>query len=300
MFLGIDANSGLIYEGLAAPNIPTVPTPNIIQAKLIEAPADWSNLPGGLSMDPFAWIFREDSFDPVTRIRRGRLYEPLVGQSQPNEQRVQSHPYENFVNYQVGIGGQVLKWMNTFSECNSLLLMPNQGQGMALALGTSRGASSWRILQTEILANQCVMITLKSLSAFSILPAIDYVKISEIFRPAVQEAVERVLNSAFRESGVSVIDQCRASLTVLLSRWLIQHEHDDGKVIGEDLGALAKKIETCQLSCVAKASQIVARLHVRGKPNEQQSKGLRFPLESDAEFALHAVGLAIRDLGWAK
>ena len=54
------------------------------------------------------------------------------------------------------------------------------------------------------------------------------------------------------------------------------------------------------MSCVANAAQIVARLHARGKPNVQQARGLLPPESGDDEFALEAVGLAIRDLGWSK
>ncbi len=300
MYLGIDTNSGLVYEGFGAPDMPAIPTPSIAQAKLIEREADWNDLPKGLRSTPMAWVFREDSFDPVTRTRRGRLYEPQPGQGQPNDQRVAPHPYEDMFVRQVGPEGRAMKRMNTFTACNPLLRLPNQGKGMTLALGSERAASGWRILQTEALANECVMVTLKSLSAFGILPAIDYAKIDEPFRPAVREAVERVLNSAFRESGISVVDHCRAALTVLLSRWLVQSGHEDVKTLGTDLGELAKKIEGRAMDCVAKAAQIVARLHVRGKPNEQYAKGLRSPLEGDAEFALHAVGLAIRDFGWVE
>lgn len=300
MYLGIDTNSGLIYEGFGAPDTPTIPTPNIAQARLVQSEADWDDLPRGIRSSPMAWVFREDSFDPVTRTRRGRLYEPQPGQGQPNEQRVAPHPYEDPLMRQVGREGRVMKRMNTFVACNSLLLLPSQGQGLTLALGTSRAASGWRILQTEALANECVMVTLKSLSAFGILPAVDYAKIEEPFRPAVREAVERVLNSAFRESGLSVVDHCRAALTVLLSRWLVQSGHEDAKTLGTDLGELAKKVELRAMDCVARAAQIVARLHVRGKPNEQHARGLRPPVDGDAEFALHAVGLAIRDFGWAQ
>jgi hypothetical protein len=133
----------------------------------------------------------------------------------------------------------------------------------------------------------------------AILPAVDYAKIDEQFRPAVREVIERVLNSAFRESSISVVDHCRAALTVLLSRWLVQYGHEDVKTLGTDLGELAKKTEKQAKDCVAKAAQIVARLHVRGKPNERHAKGLRAPLEEDAEFCMHALGLAIRDFGWA-
>lgn len=36
MYLGIDNQSGMIYEGLGGPDLPVVPTPNVTQAKLIE------------------------------------------------------------------------------------------------------------------------------------------------------------------------------------------------------------------------------------------------------------------------
>lgn len=298
MYLGIDANSGLVYEGFGAPGMPSIPAPSIAQAKLIQTEADWDDLPCGFSGSPFAWVFRENSFDPVTRTRRGRFYEAQSGQGQPNQQRVAPHPYEDPLMRQVGREGRAVKSMNTFSACNPLLLLPNQGQGMTLALSSSRAASGRRILQTEALANGCVMVTLKSLSAFGILPAVDYGKLDEPFRPAVSEAIERVLNSAFRESSISVVDHCRAALTVLLSRWLVQSGHEHEKTLGTDPGELAKKTEARAMDCVAKAAQVVARLHVRGKPNEQHAKGSRPPVEDDAEFALHAVGLAIRDFGW--
>lgn len=76
MYLGICNNIGLVYEGLEAAEIPSIPTPFVTQAKLIAAEADWQDLPRGLAGDPLRWLIREDSFDPVTRTRRGRLYEP--------------------------------------------------------------------------------------------------------------------------------------------------------------------------------------------------------------------------------
>ena len=297
MYLGIDTNSGLVYEGFGAPDLPAIPTPSIAQAKLINAEADWDDLPRGLTASPFAWVFREDSFDPVTRTRRGRLYQAQWN-SQPCEQRVAPHPYEDPIMRQVDQSGRTMKRLYAYSFCNELLSLSFQGQGMTLVLGTARAASGWRILQTELLANECVMVTLKALSSFGVLPSVDYAKIDEPFRPAVREAIERVLNSAFRESGISVIDHCRAALTILLSRWLVQSGHEQSKALNIDLGDLAKKTES-RMECVGKAAQIVARLHSRGKPNEQLAKNLRPPLDSDAEFALHAVGLAIRDFGWA-
>lgn len=70
MHLGVCNNTGLVYEGMGAADIPSIPTPNVAQAKLIEAEGDWKNLPRGLSVDPLRWLLREDSFDPVIQQRR--------------------------------------------------------------------------------------------------------------------------------------------------------------------------------------------------------------------------------------
>lgn len=299
MYLGIDTNSGLVYEGMGAADIPSVPTPSVTQAKLIAAEADWQNLPRGLAVDPLRWLFREDSFDPVSRTRRGRLYEPQPGEQQPNQHRVGPHPYEDPMMRQVGAGGRVAKNLFTFTACHPLLNMPNQGQGMTLGLGDARAASPWRITQTEALANGSVMVTLKSLSAFAIIPAVNYGQVAPEHRAAVGEAIERVLDSAFRETPTSVVDHCRAALTVLLSRWLVQSRHESDAALGMDLGDLAKRLEKVELYCAARAAQIVALLHSRGKPNVQHAKGARPPESGDDEFALESVSLVLREFGWA-
>jgi hypothetical protein len=170
---------------------------------------------------------------------------------------------------------------------------------MTLALGDARAASPWRIIQTEALANGSVMVTLKSLSAFAIIPAVDYGQVAQEHRPAVTDAIERVMNSAFREAPISVVDHCRAALTVLLSRWLLQNRREEEAALALDLGPLARRMEAYEMFCVANAAHIVARLHARGKPNEQQARGLRTPEIGDDEFALESVGLVIRDLGWS-
>ena len=74
MHLGIDNNSGLVYEGWGNPSLPAIPTPHITLTKLIKHPEDWSSLPLSFDQSSLGWIFREDTFDAVTRTRRGRLY----------------------------------------------------------------------------------------------------------------------------------------------------------------------------------------------------------------------------------
>lgn len=299
MYLGICQTTGLVYEGLGSPETPSIPTPCVTQAKLIENESDWQELPRGISNDPIQWIFREDSFDPVTRIRRGRIYEPAPGAGQPGHQGVTRHPYDDITRNAVGLDGRIVKSLYTYWAGQALLNKPRQGQGLMLSLGNAKASSGWRIIQTEVLANGAVMLTLKSLSSFAIIPSINLRDISAVHRPAIANAIEKVLDSAFRESPVSVVDQCRAALTVLLSRWLVQNDKESESVLKLDLGALAKKLEKHERYCVAKASEIVALLHSRGKPNVQHEQRTR-PVESgDDVLALESVSLVLREFGWA-
>ncbi|KVE11546.1 hypothetical protein [Burkholderia vietnamiensis] len=300
MYLGIDQQSGFVYEGFGSAEFPAVPTPSVTQAKLIEAPQDWASLPSGLFHSPFSWVFREDSFDAVSRTRRGRLYESMSGQTQPSAQAVAPHPYEDPLRRAVGQGGRINKSLFVYTACASLLAKSGQGNGLMLALGTPRAASAWRIVQTEVLANGCVMVTLKSLSAFGILPDIDTAQIPQEFRDSIAQAIGRALDSAFRETPISVVDHCRNALTILLSRWLVAQGHNRS-ILAKDLGNVATTIAQppYEKACVSWLAQLVARLHVRGKGNEVHSRNLREPIEEDAELALHALGFALREIGWA-
>lgn len=210
----------MLYEGLGGPELPVATNPSVTQAKLIETPQDWNKLPSGLSHDPMAWVFREDSFDAVTRTRRGRIYESPIGQPQPSSHCVAPHPYEGPMRRAVGQGGRLVKSLFIYTACSTPLSKTNQGMGSTLALGSPRAASAWRIIQTEVLASGCVMVTLKALTAFGILPEIDLSKIDSEFKQSVTQAMNRVLDSAFRESPISVVDHCRNAMAVLLSRWM--------------------------------------------------------------------------------
>lgn len=299
MYLGIDQQSGLVYEGLEGPVLPVVPRPTVTQAKLIKCDEDWNDLPTGISNSPMSWVFREDTFDPVTRTRRGRLFEPEP--KQPAQYKVLPDPYEDPYGRSVGAQGRTTKTLYAYKARVALLREPQQGMGLKLALGVRNAASVWRIIQTEVVANGCVMVTLKSLSAFGILPALDTAKIPAEFAAVISQTIERALDSAFRESPISVIDQCRNALAVLLSRWLVAEGHDRS-ILGDDLGRIATILgrSPYDKGVVSNLAQVFARLHSRGKSNEVNSRGLRDPVDEDAELALRTIGFALRDIGWAE
>jgi hypothetical protein len=300
MYLGIENQTGLIYEGADVGLLmPAIPIPSVTQAKLIEVQDDWDNLPSGLAQSPMSWVFREDTFDAVTRTRRGRLYQ-ADGSLQPSNQRVVPHPYEDPFGRAEGAGGRTGKRLHVYTACISLLSKARQGMGLTLALGAPQAVSAWRIIQTEVTVSGCVMVTLKSLSAFGILPELNKDKIPQEFQKSAEQALERVLNSAFRETSISVVDHCRNAMTELLSRWLVAEGHDRS-ILDKDLAKVATAIAEppYEMLCVSWLAKVVARLHVRGKGNEAHKKGLRDLVDEDAELALHAVGFALREIGWA-
>lgn len=301
MYLGIDNHTGLVYEGSGAADTPAIPTPAVTQAKLVDRAGDVASLPRGLYSDAFSWVFREDSFDPVSRIRRGRLYQAHGG-AQPQSLTVSPHPYD-FVGRWPGTDPDrnFQKTLFVYTQCSQLLNLPGRGLGAILALGSPEAASYWRIVQTEMLVTQAVMVTLKALSAYDILPELAEAEVAKEFRADAKKVMENVLDAAFRESPESVVDRCRNALTVLMSRWLVQRGHDP-TVLEWDLAEVSKAIgeKPYERGCPANMGRTVALLHNRTKTNVVKKKGLRALVEEDAEFAIQALGLAVRDLGWAR
>ena len=170
-----------------------------------------------------------------------------------------------------------------------------------LALGQSDSWSMWRIVQVERVVGDDVLVTLKALAAFGVLPDLRVDAIEEQHRDPVQRAVDRVLDSAFRESAISVIDQCRNAAVVLVGRWMVSRGADE-KTLELDLGSLVRRVREVPycLAAVAGVAEMIARLHPRGKANEQEAKGFRLAQEEDAEGSVHAIGFILRELGWAQ
>lgn len=300
--LGIDRSTGFIYEGRGDPTYPAWPTPVVSQVTLIEMPSDLQKLPSSFDSNPFTWMFREDSFDPVSRIRRGRLFQKFTNQGS-DRMSVEAHPAIPSESSSFGFTGKVSKELGLYIECTDLLNKANKGEGLRLAIGVSKAYSFWRIVQTECTVNQDILVTLRAESAFGILPDIETSKIHPESMADVQSAIDRVLNAAYRELPTSVVDQCRNAATVLIARWMHQetkgckpHEHDLGTWIKE----VQKHFTQKPRMALCSALEIINKLHPRGKDNEKVRLELRPVTEKDAEFAVHVIGFVIQEIGWGK
>lgn len=302
MFLGIDDTNGLVYESVGSvPDRPVVPIPMVSQARLITNRSGWDSLPGSYRGTPLTWLFREDSFDAVTRTRRGRLYQSMTGASYPgHDVRVMPHPFENLGDRNIGHDGKLHRPLNIYAAGTNLMEQPRGGLGATLALGNSLAASAWRIVDVEITVSDDVMLVLRSLSSYGLMPELDTSKIHERFRHEVASAVQKVVDSAFRESPVAVVDCCRDAAALIASRWIWQETRDE-TALRKDLNQVAEALATgAKKNVAANTARTLAILHARGKSNEQFAKGLNPPTEQDAEYALYAIALILRELGWAK
>ncbi|BCQ28162.1 hypothetical protein NK8_63510 (plasmid) [Caballeronia sp. NK8] len=299
--LGIDRATGQIFEGKDHPRYLAVPTPVVSQCKLIETPSDLPQLPLGLDSHPFGWVFREESFDPVSRVRRGRLYQKL-GNSGWEQMLVDASTFAISDYSSKRNDGRLYKELCVYAQCSELLGSPDRGEGLRLAIGVAGSFSTWQILQTESTVSQDVLVTLRAESALGIMPSLHEARIHTESLPAVKRAYQRVLNAAYRELPTSVVDQCRNLCVVLISRWLYQLS-GDASLLGEDLArcicAIQRHFGQGSHVLLRSALEVVNMLHPRGKENERHRRNLREVTEDDANLAVHATGFVLREIDWA-
>ncbi len=284
----------LVYEGDGSYGHAVWPAPVLAIAAVLKTPGGTSKIQGSNFLNEAQFIFREDSFDPVTRIRRGRLYE--ASKLRPQEWRVQPHPaYYQDIWESKSYGGWLKKRLYTFQPWPAFRELAWRGATSTLvALGTTEAHTLWRVVDVERIATAEDLLTLRARSALGVLPELDRAAMPELGREKVFETVDRLSNSAYRAGPEDVVEAARVAAQWCLGVWLADQK-GDSKLLEKDLGALAKILEDDRMKTVA---QLLGRLHSRVKLNEQQKYETRPVLEGDAEFALASVGMLLRELGW--
>jgi hypothetical protein len=243
-------------------------------------------------------IFREDDFDAVTRLRRGRFYKPS-GDSRPSQQYAWPHPVHGGIHGSSSpvatATGAVERRLHVFEPA---LLTPSD---QVVVIGDK--ASCWRVLGAERIITGDYLVTLKARHALGILPELDVQKIPEIGRAKAVETYEALVDSAYRAGPVSVVDRARDAAQWFLATWIADLQGENA-LLHDDLSPLVNRIEKIyendkanKPEMVLSIGRTIARLHAR-KPNEQKKRNLRPLMESDAEYALAAFGLLVREVRW--
>jgi hypothetical protein len=192
--IGIDRQFSTIYQDVGIDFCEIYPGPTLFEA--LFDPDGTAEFTADLQRTSL--IFREDSFDPTARIRRGRFYEK-ARLPQPSQHGVvprTAEAYERSVRP---------RDMFVFDQCQ---FTPSSPLPTFVALGNIE--SVWLVLsRPERISTGEYLFLVKGRQSFGILPEINQEKIPEAGRGKALETLQTLIDAAHRESPGSVVDRAR-------------------------------------------------------------------------------------------
>lgn len=288
--IGFNDSTKLWYEGESHYGYGLVPTPMVSLATVVTDPERMADLPGSSDLMRAKLVFREDSFDPVTRIRRGRLY------FNPGTQPIQWHAHpHSFMPYQ-GLTEMKLITFQRWAASRELAT-----SGSLIALGAADAFSLWRVVGIERISTGDDLVTLRARASLGLLPEVNLQSVPLEAQGRVTNILEKAIEAAYRAGPESVIDRCRDAAQTIIAIWASQKITEDSLEtidLSPLLERIEKKLPPPLPAVLLNSARIIARLHAR-KPNELIKRGTRGNVEGDAEAALVNLGLIVRELGWA-
>lgn len=307
--IGIDESTSLFYEG--SPSLyghAIWPSPFVSVASHIGPLSDWKRDQGFGNLSTAPMLFREDSFDPVARVRRGRLYLRRAAEN-PANWHVQRHPayapsgQSNLAGPNVYANpdarGFLAMRLVTFESWRASDDFLSKRHAAVLILGSGDRSAAHPVLDAERLATGEELITLRTRPSLSGLPELVIGLLPEQYAGLVHEQYEKAANSAFRDDAESVIDRCREAATAALNAERFVRTGVDA-VGAKDLADLGKFFASQDRDVLSNSAHILARLHARGKSAEQLKRGTVPPSDLDAEAAITLLGLIYRELRWTR
>lgn len=296
--IGVDEIRGLVFEGDSTYRAHLVwPVPVLTPALFLDSTAkEFSNPQSG---NPATYYFREDMFDPVSRIRRGRFYK-FAGSS-GGEWTVLPNTQVNIMRTKEDSDGLLhVPSLLGYHACSISAELNNLGVAYAVVvLGKAKSSTIWSIIHRETSFTGEEMVTLKARQSLGALPELDFKKLPVQNGSSIQEALQTLEDDYHLASPESVVDRANEAATRILNAFLElkgRNSHDSLfkaiKVAGE-LDQQDKK------EIVRNSADIIRLLHGRTKYAVQRDKNTRDVREQDAELAVQCIGVMLCDLGWA-
>lgn len=293
MNLAIERDTKLVYESTSTWGYPVWPTPILLQVKIV--PADQKIFHPSDTGDilPHSLLFREDSYDSISRIRRGRIYRAFDSTSQ--QWNMWPHPAQ--ANEAILGPGANEKSVYAFYSFRLKPYLKSVGIfEPVFLLGADQAFTIWTLVSIETSITRDEMVILRARKSIGALPKLNRELILELNGQTVLDYIDKLEEDIYRAGPQSVIDRCREAVTSILSIYL---QDCDKLKPGFDLNKLADKMAEKEFVVVANSARIIARFHARWKHAEQEKRPTRHVTEQDAEFAIQAVGIILCDLEWA-
>lgn len=293
MFLGIDKNNYIVYEGGSTywGARALFPSPNLFDLQIAGTPEEALHLLKK-SSEYNRLLFREDGFDPVSMVRRGRIYEP--DKLQPREWHV-CPINEAELKEARNNKGVVMKSLFSYQGYRMISWIPSQQ--LFASIGSDNAYSMWRIVSNDRMYSHEELVTMRPLYFLGALPDLSPNNIPEEWRTKVLESVQKVVDSMYKANADSIIELCRHAASASL---FAQFHEDISQANKKDLGELAKMAEKKRRRIIAQCGKLIADLHSRLKPNIQMHFGFRPVSERDAELAVQCLSFILRDLGYTR
>jgi hypothetical protein len=294
MNIGSDPLTNLVYEGAFTANGHAVwPNPVLSPALVVaRISEDISSqmLDSPQSIQP-SLVFREDSFDPVSRVRRGRFY-----LHDGNKQwTVLRHPVGDLDTLR-GNGTVFRKDLWTYRAAD---FFDHFKDRKIVAMGSKKALSLWSIVGIERIFTGEDLVTLRSRTTFGILPELK----SDLVLPEkelLEEKLNSVADDAHRSGPESIVDHCREATAAALYSRLKQVDPSQKPA---DLGDLIRAFESNEglkgQMLTIFCAKIISRLHPRRKTSEALARGLPAVKSADGDLAVLCLGTVLWELGWA-
>lgn len=291
--LGICKQTGRVYEGSSGSGIPVEGRLNLFPIAFHELSVDAPTR----SIDGFPpLLFREDSFDPITKIRRGRVV-TLSNETQPKAWHVHDTTRKDL---------KLVAWANGAAQETELITYQrsplNDLRGLSkfpnVIIGEAPHHSIWSLLAIEKQYDGALLLTLKAVRSLGVVRDVDFHKYSSPARKELKRALEQGEVSANKLSPKDTVDRCRDALSIVfgdladnltldlgpgIKKYLERNKVKDPKHDGQDL--------------ISRNADIVRVLHSRGKPNESHKHSTRPIDEEDANLALNCLWFVLTELG---
>lgn len=290
--IGIDTENGFVYVGSGTYGYPLLPTPLILPLTIIDESAE-SVVPTDNS-DPFKYpfILVDDGYDPASRVRKGRLFSKALS-GQGLGWHIKPHPtqYPNSTQ-----AGEVEKQVYAFESVNvAQALSRAETENPLFLIGSNEQFTAWSLVSAEASVSKHSVLYLKARNSFGIIPKIDYSRIEGKFHDQIRDKTSSLVKANQIAGPEPLVDCVREAAAAIVSSYLVQNGHIKES---RDLGQLSEPARNAKLSCVANCVDTLAKFHSRRKFDEQQRRDMRRITEQDAQFAIEALGVIIRDLGW--
>jgi hypothetical protein len=295
MMLGIDISDGLIFEGRSKYGAHLVwPLPVMTPARFAKASDgdfDRTTLSG-----PSNFYFREDFFDPISRIRRGRFYK-YTGTLDSWD--VLRNPNVYFNSGADWLVRKSLAEYQPFSFCHENIGAISTTQ-MLVMMGAETASTIWVVINVETILTGEELVTLKARQSFGVLPEILWGVIPDSGLDNIREALQTLDDDFHIASPESVVDRANEAATRILNVYLEIKNKGTQDSLNKAIVELGKLEKEDKKEVARDAADIVRLLHGRTKYAVQKTHNVRPIREQDAELSVQCIGVMLCDLGWAK